>query len=155
MRKTYSYTEAVKILGGRDHPIVAAMDKLLGGALLAGSLGLWEVLDLFDAKPDFLRLSNELLSRLAAQRRGVSRYTRTQQLHAAHAVLVMTAFFEAFGEQPVRVRLGAADREQLSAFAPWELHLPLPSADRPHEENLASMRSGTSWTRRRVIGWAR
>ncbi|WP_112268379.1 NACHT domain-containing protein [Lentzea terrae] len=139
MRKTYSYNEAVKILGGRDHPVVAAMDKLLGGALLAGSLGLWQVLDLFDAKPDFIRLSNELISKVSARRRNVSRYTRTQQLHAAHAVLVMTAFFEAFEEQQGRVSVPPQDRDLVARFNPWDLDLPLPSVGRLYEENLAGI----------------
>lgn len=137
MRKTYSYNEAVKILGGRDHPVIAAMDKLLGGALLAGSLGLWQVLDLFDAKPDFIRLSNELISKVSAKRRGVSRYTRTQQLHAAHAVLVMTAFFEAFEEQQVSMKVTSQDHDLIAQYNPWDLGLPLPSVGRPYEDNLA------------------
>ncbi|WP_086661659.1 NACHT domain-containing protein [Lentzea kentuckyensis] len=140
MRKTYSYNEAVKILGGREHPIVAAMDKLLNGALLAGSLGLWHVLDLFDAKPDFIRLSNELISKVSEKRRKVSRYTRTQQLHAAHAVLVMTAFFEAFEEQRLPVKLAAKDRELVAKYNPWDLDLPLPSVGRPYEKNLVALR---------------
>ncbi|MDX8030456.1 ATP-binding protein [Lentzea sp. BCCO 10_0856] len=140
MRKTYSYNEAVKILGGREHPIVAAMDKLLGGALLAGSLGLWQVLDLFDAKPDFIKLSNELISKVSQKRRKVSRYTRTQQLHAAHAVLVMTAFFEAFEEQQIRLKATRSDREIVAQYNPWRLNLPLPSVGRPYEENLAALR---------------
>ncbi|MFC3893912.1 NACHT domain-containing protein [Lentzea rhizosphaerae] len=141
MRKTYSYNEAVKILGGREHPIVAKMDKLLNGALLAGSLGLWQVLDLFDAKPDFLKLSNQLISWVSEKRRGVSRYTRTQQLHAAHAVLVMTAFFEAFEEQRLGVKLTAEDRELAISYNPWRLDLPLPSVSRPYEDNLQDLRA--------------
>ncbi|MGW6928640.1 NACHT domain-containing protein [Lentzea sp. NPDC054927] len=140
MRKTYSYNEAVKILGGREHPTVAAMDKLLNGALLAGSLGLWQVLDLFDAKPDFIKLSNELISKVSQKRRKVSRYTRTQQLHAAHAVLVMTAFFEAFEEQRVGVKLSTRNRDLVAQYSPWDLNLPLPSVGRPHEENLSRIR---------------
>src|SRR5690349_15856837 len=116
------------------------MDKLLNGALLAGSLGLWQVLDLFDAKPDFLRLSNQLISAVSEKRRGVSRYTRTQQLHAAHAVLVMTAFFEAFDEQQVKVKFAQEDRVLLAPYNPWELDLPLPSVGRPYEKNLEVLR---------------
>ncbi len=139
MRRTYSYNEAVKILGGRDHPVIAAMDTLLNGALLAGSLGLWQVLDLFDAKPDFIKLSNELITKVSAKRRNVSRYTRTQQLHAAHAVLVMTAFFEAFAEQQVRLTLPPEDQYLVATYNPWDLDLPLPSVGRPYEENLAGI----------------
>jgi hypothetical protein len=136
VRKTYSYNEAVKILGGGEHPIIAAMDKLLGGALLAGSLGLWEVLDLFDAKPDFIKLSNALLSKISAKRRGVSRYTRTQQLHAAHAVLVMTSFLETLKEQQLGVKRSLVRREVVTQYNPWNEDLPLPSADLPYEANL-------------------
>ncbi|WP_394619250.1 NACHT domain-containing protein [Lentzea sp. JNUCC 0626] len=134
MRKTYSYNEAVKILGGSNHPVVDAMDKLLGGALLAGSLGLWEVLSLFDAKPDFIKLSNELITKLSRTRREASRYSRTQQLHAAHAIVVMTAFFEACAEQ--QIKLDSSDERLTTSNSPWQMELPLPSADRPYEQNL-------------------
>lgn len=140
MRKTYSYNEAVQILGGSEHPIVAKMDKLLNFGLLAGSLGMLQVLDLFDAKPDFIKLSNDLISRVSEKRRGVSRHTRTQQLHAAHAVLVMTAFFEAFDEQHAGVKLTTQDRDFVSLFNPWDVHLPLPSVVLPYEDNLADLK---------------
>lgn len=136
MRRTYSYTEAVKILGGKDHPVVAAMDKVLGGALLAGSLGLWQVLDLFDAKPDFTRLFSELATKVSEKRRGLSRYSRTQRLQAAHAVIVVTAFFEAFRELELPFTFSAEDDEHVVPFAPFNRELPLPSAERPYEENL-------------------
>lgn len=136
MRKTYSYNEAVQILGGKNHPVVDAMDKLLGGALLLGSSGLHEVLSLFDAKPDFINLSNELLTKISPTRREASRYSRTQQLHAAHAVLVMTAFFEAFNEQRIKLKLDVKNQDLVTDFNPWNLALPLPSADRLYEDNL-------------------
>ncbi|MFD4668302.1 NACHT domain-containing protein [Lentzea sp. NPDC058450] len=136
MRRTYSYNEAVKILGGKNHPVVEAMDKLLGGALLAGSLGLWEVLSLFDAKPDFLKLSNDLITKISPARREASRYSRTQQLHAAHAVVVMTAFFEAYAEQPVKLKLHGKNEDLVVGANPWSLELALPSAERPYEQNL-------------------
>ncbi len=136
MRRTYSYAEAVKVLGGKDHPVVAAMDKALGGALLAGSLGLWQVLELFDAKPDFTRLFSELATRLSDKRRGLSRYDRTQRLAAAHAIVVMTAFFEELQGLGLPFRLSSDDAEHIRGFAPFEQSLPLPKAGRPYEENL-------------------
>ncbi|HEX8865797.1 MAG TPA: ATP-binding protein, partial [Lentzea sp.] len=141
MRRTYSYTEAVKILGGKDHPVVAALDKLLGGALLAGSLGLWQVLDLFDAKPDFTRLFSDLVNKVSEKRRGLSRYDRTQRLHAAHAVIVVTAFFETFQSLGLWFSLTPEDDEHVVAFAPFDLDVPLPSAARPYEENLSEILS--------------
>ncbi|WP_053731358.1 NACHT domain-containing NTPase [Nocardia sp. NRRL S-836] len=136
MRRTYSYAEAVKVLGGKDHPVVAALDKVLGGALLAGSLGLWQVLDLFDAKPDFTRLFSELVTKLSEGRRKLGRYDRTQRLAAAHAVVVMTAFFESLQALELPFRLSSADMGHVNSFAPFEQSLPLPKAGRPYEENL-------------------
>ncbi|MFS8099154.1 hypothetical protein LFM09_18675 [Lentzea alba] len=136
MRKRYSYTEAVKILGGKEHPAVAALDKVLGGALLAGSLGLWQVLDLFDAKPDFTRLFSELAAKVSEKRRGLSRFDRTQQLHAAHAVIVVTAYFEAFRELELPFVFTPQDDEHVLQFSPFDLGLPLPSTSRPYEQNL-------------------
>ncbi|MEV6235943.1 ATP-binding protein [Lentzea sp. NPDC051838] len=139
MRRTYTYTEAVQILGGKDHPVVAALDKLLGGALLAGSLGLWQVLDLFDAKPDFTRLFSDLANKVSEKRRGLSRYDRTQRLHAAHAVIVVTAYFEAFRALELPFALSADDDEHVVSFNPFELELPLPSAGLSYESNLSSI----------------
>lgn len=139
MRRTYTYSEALKILGGKDHPVVAAMDKLLGGALLAGSAGLWQVLDLFDAKPDFVRLFSELVTSVSEKRRGLSRYDRTQRLQAAHAVVVVTAFFEVFRTVELPFSFSARDEDHVLSFKPFELRLPLPSAGSSYESNLSGI----------------
>ncbi|RSM85415.1 hypothetical protein DMH04_16805 [Kibdelosporangium aridum] len=92
-----SYADAVKLLGAKESKIVAALDKLLGGALLAGSgVDLWGLLGWFDAKAEFIRLSHELATKVSGRK--LSRYDRTQRLHAAHTVIVLVAFFEAFNE---------------------------------------------------------
>ncbi|MCG8927153.1 AAA family ATPase [Lentzea sp. CC55] len=136
MRTTYSYVEAVKILGGQDHPVVAAMDRVLGGALLAGSLGLGQVLDLFDAKPDFTRLFSDLVTKVTEKRRGLNRYDRTQRLHAAHSVIVVTAYFEVLRELELPFPFSPEDENLLQVGHPFEKPLPAPSAGRSHEANL-------------------
>lgn len=140
VRRTYSYTEALKILGGAGDPAIAAMDKLLGGALLLGSAGMWEVLDLFDAKPDFTRWSNDLVGKALEKRRGLTRHTRTQRLHAAHAVVVLTAFFEAVQEADLGCRLTPEDQDVVMSYNPWQMALPLPSAGQSYDENLGHVR---------------
>jgi hypothetical protein len=66
---TFGYADAVKLLGGNQSKIVTALDKLLGGALLAGTgLGLTELLGWFDAKADFIRLSHELVAKMSGRR---------------------------------------------------------------------------------------
>ncbi|MGI5148417.1 NACHT domain-containing protein [Plantactinospora sp. CA-294935] len=98
MPRTLSYADAARLLGGARSPVVTALDNVTGGALLGAAVAAPAVLALFDAKAEFIRLSHELVGRLSEARSGLSRYGRTARLAAAHRVLVVTAFFEAFAE---------------------------------------------------------
>ncbi|GIH24341.1 hypothetical protein Aph01nite_26510 [Acrocarpospora phusangensis] len=74
---------------------------MLGGVLLGAAVvpGVREVaLSLFDAKAEAMRLGHELIGSLREKVTGVSRQTRTERLHAAHAIIITTAFFEAFDD---------------------------------------------------------
>ncbi len=98
MARSLSYSDAAKLLGG-EGKTVAALDRLLGGALLLGTGGGSALaLGLFDAKGELARLSGELLTGLRDKVSGLGRYDRTQRLEAAHTVIVLTAFFEAVDE---------------------------------------------------------
>ena len=104
MSKRLSYGEAVRLLGGQDSKIVSALDKLAGGVLLGGAAaGVPGMLTLFGAKGEAVRLGHELVRKLSERRGGLSRYSRTQRLEAAHAVLVVTAYFEALHETELPV----------------------------------------------------
>lgn len=99
MSKRLSYGDAVRLLGGQDSKIVSALDKFAGGVLLGGAAaGVPGMLALFGAKAEAVRLGHELVRKLSERRGGLSRYSRTQRLEAAHAVLVVTAYFEALEE---------------------------------------------------------
>ncbi|CAM4245194.1 NACHT domain-containing NTPase [Kibdelosporangium persicum] len=147
--KTFSYADAVKRLGAKEHTLVAALDKILGGSLLGGvAFGVMELLSWFDAKVDVVRLSSELLIKAGEKRRGVSRYTRTQRLQAAHAIVVVIAFFDALRELklPVKLKdLGLRDREdQLELIGLTSLfdgNWLLPHASQPYSQNLSSIAS--------------
>ena len=56
MAKTLSYTDAARLLGGQDSPVVVALDRITGGLLLGAVPALPAVLGLFDAKMEFVRL---------------------------------------------------------------------------------------------------
>jgi hypothetical protein len=97
--RSFSYADAVKLLGGADSKVVTALDRLAGGLLLAaaaGGSGL--ALSLFEAKGELTRLSMELVDHLSEKLRGLSRFRRTERLAAAQAVLVLVAYFEALEE---------------------------------------------------------
>lgn len=66
----FSYADAVKLLGAKESKLISALDKLLSGALLGGSvLGLPQLLGWFDAKSDFIRLSHELVTKVSDRKR--------------------------------------------------------------------------------------
>lgn len=93
-----SYTDALKILGAEDSAVVDFAEKLADGGL--GLLGI----------PDFGGLRSAIVGhgraqvdRLRHRLAGAGRLDRSRRLAAAHAVIVVTAFFEALDEE-----LGAA-----------------------------------------------
>ncbi|MEU4780763.1 hypothetical protein [Micromonospora sp. NPDC023633] len=94
MAKTLSYADAAVLLGGRNSPVVTALDRVTGGLMLSAAPVFPAVLAWFDAKAEFVRLGHELVRGLTERRSGLSRYGRTQRIEAAHSVLVVTAYFE-------------------------------------------------------------
>lgn len=71
MRKGISFADAVVLLGGKENKVVAALDRLVGGALLAVSAGgMGAALGLLDARSELVRLADGLLSGLRERLRG-------------------------------------------------------------------------------------
>jgi hypothetical protein len=88
-----TYLDAVKLLGGSG-PLMRAADNLLGGALAVATAGGSEAaVSLFDAKTEAIRLGHLVAEKITDVVRDQSRYNRTQRLHAAHGVLVVSSFF--------------------------------------------------------------
>jgi NACHT N-terminal Helical domain 7 len=95
MSRQLSYADAAKILGGGQNKIFSALDKIVGGLLLGGSvMGMPDILGWFDAKGEFVRLTREAVASLAGWRVGATRHDRSDQLRAAHAALALAAFIE-------------------------------------------------------------
>ncbi|MFJ6198249.1 NACHT domain-containing protein [Micromonospora sp. NPDC092111] len=89
-----SYADAVTILGGSG-PLAKAVDHLLGGALTVATAGGSDLaISLFDAKAEVVRLGSLVTAKISDSVRGLGRHARSERLQAAHAVLVVTAFFE-------------------------------------------------------------
>jgi hypothetical protein len=158
MARGVSYSDAVKLLGGRENRTVVALDRLLGGLLLvASATGAGFALSLFEPKSELVRLSGDLVSGLAQRLHGVSRLGRSERLAAAHAVIVLTAYFESLREAslPFNVKElkltraeqvavaggGAAGTANLRALADALLRtdVPMPAAHRPYELTLETV----------------
>jgi hypothetical protein len=78
-----SYRDAVLLLGG-DPPALAALDRVLAGALSLGTGGVSDVaLSVFDAQPRIVLLGRDLVHKLRDRLHGASRADRTQRSSAA------------------------------------------------------------------------
>ncbi|HEX5203045.1 MAG TPA: AAA family ATPase [Actinoplanes sp.] len=161
MPKGLSYADAVKLLGGKG-PLATAADNLLGGLLSVATLGGSDAaLGFFDAKAEMARLSGLLTAKINDSVRGLGRHDRSQRLLAAHAVLVVTAFFDATDDFDRGESLDASRDEQLSAAGapPGETmiyrlvtsQIPMPSADRSYDRLLDDLRQ---WYRERAAATA-
>ena len=119
MRRGLGYRDAVRLLGG-DPPLLTALDRASGAALSIATGGLSDtVLGVFNAQGRILRLGRGLAAGLRDRLTGAGRVARSQRLEAAHAVIVVAAYFEALGEAdlPFRVddlNLTAEDQLRLS-----------------------------------------
>jgi hypothetical protein len=114
---------------------------------------------LFDPAKELVSLSYALVVGLGERVRGLSRFDRSERLAAAHAVIVLTAYFEALAEtnlpfdvrdleftraEQVAVTTGSApDSSQLRKLADALLRtdLPMPAPQRPYEVTLTELGS--------------
>ncbi|MEO3868088.1 AAA family ATPase [Nonomuraea sp. B12E4] len=112
MIETPSYADALRILGCKDGRLVkvvgfSAAAKRTGWALAGGGQ---LVMGLRDMREGIVRYGEDVIRRLPELKSGVDRFTRTQRLAAAHAVIVVSAYFEALGEAKLPFTLDRLDR---------------------------------------------
>lgn len=154
MGRGLSYADAVKLLGGQGSKVVAALDRLCGGLLLAVSAaGGGFALSLLGARTELARLSGDLVSGLGERMRGLDRFSRSERLAAAHAVIVLTAYFDSFdgtvqglelskAEQAALVTGGTPEAERAATLAKALLRadIPAPAPQWPFESTLRALR---------------
>jgi hypothetical protein len=89
MRRSLSYADAVRLLGGGDSQFVKTLDRI-------SALGVLSVpgINLIATCREIVRIGEQLLTRMGERLHGLDRMTRTERLRAAHAVVVLTAYFE-------------------------------------------------------------
>ena len=97
-KKLLSYSDAVKLLGGESR-VVAALSKLTGAGLtLLSAGGVDAALHFFELKNEVNDLSQYAVVALRKRLTGLNRFKRSELLEAAHAVLVVSAFFAALDD---------------------------------------------------------
>ncbi|MEV4115004.1 hypothetical protein [Nonomuraea sp. NPDC049695] len=112
MIETPSYADALRILGCKDARLV----KVIGFASAAARTG-WALAGagqlaagLADLRNSIALYGEDVVRRMPELKSGVDRFTRTQRLAAAHAVIVVSAYFEALGEAKLPFTLDKLDR---------------------------------------------
>ncbi|MFG1705671.1 NACHT domain-containing protein [Nonomuraea sp. M3C6] len=123
MIETPSYADALRILGCKEGRLV----KVVGFASAAARTG-WAlagggqlVMGLADMRGDIVRYGEDVIRRMPELKSGVDRFTRTQRLAAAHAVVVVSAYFEALGEAKLPFTLDQLDRgDKISRGVPTQ-----------------------------------
>jgi hypothetical protein len=122
-----TYRDALKILGASESRLMGMLD-----AAATGGLGGWAAasmvagadatvaLGLLQLKDEVIGFGRLVMRRVSEWRSGLSRFSRSERLSAAHAVLVVSSYFEALGaaELPVpagRLAFTAAEQVALAA----------------------------------------
>ncbi|MER5336935.1 hypothetical protein [Micromonospora sp. NPDC002717] len=148
-----SYADAVKILGGSG-PLAKAVDNLLGSVLTVATAGGSDLaISLFDAKTEVVRLGGLVTAKIGDSVRGLGRHDRSERLQAAHAVLVVTAFFEELDGclAAAGIREPGFNREDQLGFAAGRgegtlvdrflrAPVPLPAPDLPYASLLTALK---------------
>lgn len=168
MTETLSYADALKILGCKDSRLIKVIDfaatAALTGWALAGGADL--ALGLRDLQEDAVRYGNDVVRRVPEWRGGAGRFARTQRLAAVHAVVIVSAYFEALGRASLPFGLDRLDRDRAAggtraaAFAELveELltrPLPMPEPYRPYAETREAVERHYRRMSEAVAGYVR
>ena len=179
MSGSLSYADALKILGSQKSRLVTVLDAVGSVGLTVWAASAWATggdagapLNMFELKNDVVRHGQALLARAGEWRSGLSRFDRTQRLAAAHAVLVITGYFDALDDArlPLPFESLAISREQQAAQATGgrvpgsyvgviELlvsdRLPLPECHQPYAHTRAEVRRVHARIADRLLAFAR
>ena len=179
MSGSLTYADALKILGSQKSRLVTVLDAVGSLGLTVWAAGAWATggdvgapLNMFELKNDVVRHGRALLARAGEWRSGLSRFDRTQRLAAAHAVLVITSYFDVLDELglPVPLESLSAPREVQAAQATGgrvpgsyveliELlvsdRLPLPECHQPYAQTREEVRGVHTRIADRLVAFAR
>jgi hypothetical protein len=153
MARTYTYRDALRLLGGQESGFVQVIDRISSVVMLTlGVSGVKEILSWFDPRGEFIKSSHQLVSDLQKRIGPARGRSRTEVLAAAHSIIVVTAYFEAFKAvrlpfNPKKLKLEKTDQLALLGGEPLETHtaqgllgglldldLPIPTPYEPFED---------------------
>ncbi|WP_435793657.1 NACHT domain-containing protein [Nonomuraea glycinis] len=132
MGDKYRYVDAVRSLGGTD-PVLDALQSAGNAALPIGGV--------LEARNELVKVGIDLLAGWREWRPGSTWRSRTDRFEAAHAVLVMTAYFEALGTLDLPFAPSGLETLHGDGGHVWDLATPLcPAPHRPFAQAVAAVR---------------
>ncbi|MEU8236479.1 NACHT domain-containing protein [Actinoplanes sp. NPDC048967] len=93
--RSLSYADAARLLGASEHPLIRIFGAASGAVTAAATMGTLADVDFFALRGELIRWGNTVVTGLQERMTGVGRLDRTQRLEAAHAIVVVTSFYEA------------------------------------------------------------
>ncbi|WP_433060148.1 hypothetical protein [Dactylosporangium sp. CS-033363] len=154
-RSRLTYAEAVKILtGGTDYTTV--LSRLAGGALLAATPLSGLALSLFDAKGEANALLRDLLGKAPDRIKSVRGRSHYELIEAAHAVLVISCYFDAFAEHAgdLEADLRLTDDERRGFARALATPPPMPGATRGFESTMVQLKTDYAAIHRSLVDFA-
>ncbi|WP_250001215.1 NACHT domain-containing NTPase [Actinoplanes sp. M2I2] len=138
-----SYADAVHLLGAGESTFLAFLGRLAGAPAAVAATATLSSVDLLAVRNEIVEWGQSVTRSLRERRAGLSRFDRTERLTAAHAVLVVSSFFEALGDAAREVTLAEqvaiaarswseSDRSGVISLLAGAA-LPMPSAAAPTE----------------------
>ncbi|MEV4347339.1 hypothetical protein AB0J83_23030 [Actinoplanes sp. NPDC049596] len=116
-RSRLTYAQAVKLLTG-DIDAAAVLGRVVGGALLLAAPFSATALSWFDAKGEANSLLTDLVGRAPARIRASRGKSHYELIEAAHTVLVLSSYFDAFAERAgllaAKLELTDAERKRIA-----------------------------------------
>jgi hypothetical protein len=121
---TLTYHDALTVLGATESRLVTLLDTAATAGLAAWAAAAWATgkdasaaVSLFELKNDIVSYGHSVMRKVTERHSGLSRFDRSQRLAAAHAVLVISSYFEALGEADLPVpieRMAFTGEEQVA-----------------------------------------
>src|SRR4051794_24560191 len=93
-----TYADAARLLGAAEDPVVKILGAVSGVGAAVLTLHSLGGRDIFALRGQLIEWGNAAVTGLRERMNGVHRFDRTQRLEAAHAIVVVTSFYEALEE---------------------------------------------------------
>ncbi|MFG1946912.1 NACHT domain-containing protein [Nonomuraea sp. NPDC048826] len=165
MTDILSYAGALEILGCERIRLAKAVEQAAARSPAGRGGGVVPAAGLIELRGEIVRYTEDAVRRGTALRGDGSRFGRTRRLAAAHAVIVVSAYFEAMDESarlPVKLEQleharhpEAADPYTALVRSLLATRLPAPEPHRPYEETRQAVRHVFRRMSEALVGYVR